>query len=154
MTSLRFAIILPVVAILASCSASADIPNAQQTGPQSLATPACIPADTIIVANFHGTRRCASCLAVGNLAQKTVEQEFPKEYRKGKIEFLSIDGDNPENVQLVQKYQARGSSLFINAIHGVQETIEEDVTVWRLAGNEEAYIRYLKEKISALLYCS
>lgn len=116
--------------------------------------PECVPADRIIVANFHATRRCVSCIAVGEMAQKTIEQEFQQEQRKGTVIFQSINGELPENSEEVQKYQARGSSLFINAIRNGEDTIEEDVTVWRLAGNEEAYIRYLQEKLSALLYCS
>ncbi|MDD5470201.1 MAG: nitrophenyl compound nitroreductase subunit ArsF family protein [Candidatus Peribacteraceae bacterium] len=158
MKILHLALFMPAALLLASCAASsADVSNAAKNSPaevQSAKEPDCVPADKVIVANFHGTRRCVSCIAVGEMAQKTIVQEFPQEYRRGTIEFLSIDGERPENGDQVQKYQARGSSLYLNAIRNDQETIQEDVTVWRLVGNEEAYIRYLKEKISALLYCS
>lgn len=136
---------LPLTVALVSCNAATDAPAEQA---------ACEPADKVIVANFHGTRRCASCIAVGEMAQKTITQKFAREYRKGTIEFLSINGELPENWDMVQKYQARGSSLFLNAVRNEKEMIEEEGNVWRLIGNETNYIQYFEGRLRNLLECS
>ena len=73
------------------------------------------------------------------------------ELESGKVVFREINGELPENKEVVVKYQARGSSLFINAIRGEQENITEDVAVWRLVNNEDQFVSYLENKLNKLL---
>ncbi|PIV00819.1 hypothetical protein COS55_02755, partial [Candidatus Shapirobacteria bacterium CG03_land_8_20_14_0_80_40_19] len=72
-------------------------------------------------------------------------------YASGKIVYKDIDGELKENQEIVVKYQARGSSLFVNAIRDEQDNIEEDVTVWRLINSESQFISYFENKLSSLL---
>lgn len=120
-------------------------------GNTSTAPMSVTPADKIEVVNFFGTQRCVSCLAVGNLTKKTLEERFAPELESGKIVFKEINGELPENKDIVIKYQARGSSLFVNAIRGEQDNIVEDVTVWRLVNSEEQFVSYLETKLNKLL---
>jgi hypothetical protein len=110
-----------------------------------------MPADKIEVVNFFGTQRCVSCLTVGKFTKKTLEDKFAPELESGKIVFKEINGELPENQEIVTKYQARGSSLFVNAIHGDKDDIAEDVTVWRLVNNESQFITYFENKLNGLL---
>lgn len=109
------------------------------------------PADKVEVVNFFGNQRCQSCQAVGDLTKKTLKERFAEELAEGTIVFREVNGELPENRDLVVKYQARGSSLFINAIRGEQEDIIEDVTVWSLIKDEQKYADYLETKINQLL---
>jgi hypothetical protein len=119
--------------------------------PQSSAPMSVMPADKIEVVNFFGTQRCASCLTVGNFTKKTLEDKFAPELESGKIVFKEINGELPENQEIVIKYQARGSSLFVNAIRDDKDDITEDVTVWRLVNNESQFITYFENKLNTLL---
>lgn len=110
-----------------------------------------IPADKIEVVHFHGTQQCWSCINVGKYALKTIKEKFPEEYASGKIVFQDINGELKENQEIVLKYQARGSSLFINAIRGETDDIAEDVTVWRLVNNEAQFINYFENVLKNLL---
>ncbi len=110
-----------------------------------------IPAEKIEVVHFHGTHQCVSCITVGKYALKTIKEKFPKEYENGIIVFKDINGELPENKDIVMKYQARGSSLFVNAIINGKNNIEEDVTVWRLVSNEDQFINYFQNKLNKLL---
>ncbi len=103
----------------------------------------------IEVVHFHGTRQCWACIKVGELAFKTIKEEFLDEYNNGIIIFLDINGELPENKEIVKKYQARGSSLFINRIINGNDNIVEDVNVWRLIYNENEFINYFKDKLSS-----
>ena len=122
-----------------------------QTTANSQAQMSVIPADKIEVVHFHGTQQCASCIAVGKFAKQTIEGKFPDEVKSGKIVFRDINGDLPENEALVKKFQARGSSLFVNAIRSDKDDITEDATVWRLVNNETQYITYFESKLNGLL---
>ena len=110
-----------------------------------------VSADKIEVVHFHATQQCWSCLTVGEYALKTIKEKFPEEYKNGKIVFRDINGELPENKDMVMKYQARGSSLFVNAIAEGKDNIEEDVNVWRLVSNEIQFINYFQNKLNNLL---
>ena len=119
--------------------------------PQTPAPMSVMPADRIEVVHFHATEQCASCIAVGELSLKTIKEKFPEEYASGKITYLDINGELPENQAIVMKYQARGSSLFVNAIRGGRDDISEDVTVWRLINDENQFVSYFENKLNTLL---
>ena len=110
-----------------------------------------IAAEKIEVIHFHATQQCWSCITVGEYALKTIKEKFPEEYASGAIVFRDIDAELPENRDLVVKYQARGSALFVNAITAGKDNIEEDVAVWRLVSNESQFISYFQDKLNKLL---
>ena len=122
--------------------------KSQEESPVSTAK---IPAEKIEVVHFHGTQQCWSCLTVGEYALKTIKEKFPEEYKNRTIVYQDINGELPENKDIVKKYQARGSSLFINAITQGKDNIEEDVAVWRLVSNESQFISYFEDKLDKLL---
>ena len=108
-------------------------------------------ADKAEVFLFHSAQRCASCITIGKFAGETVNEYFQSELRDGKIEFREINIDLPENKELARKFQASGSSLFINAISNEKDNITEDTMVWRLISNETQFKNYLKDKLNNLL---
>lgn len=110
-----------------------------------------IPADKIEVVHFHGTHQCWSCITVGEYALRTIKDKFSEEYQSGKVVFRDINGELKENQEIVVKYQARGSSLFVNAIRDEKDDIAEDVTVWRLVNNEVQFVHYFEDKLKSLL---
>ena len=110
-----------------------------------------LPADKIEVVHFHATEQCVSCITVGKYALQTIKDKFPKEYASGQIVFKEINAELPENQAIVNKYQARGSSLFVNAIRGSNDEITEDTTVWRLVNSETQYTAYFESKLKTLL---
>jgi len=110
-----------------------------------------IPADKIEVVHFHGTHQCWSCIAVGEYALETIKNKFSEEYQSGKIVFKDINGELPENKEIVTKYQAGSSSLFINVTRNAQDNIAEDVTVWRLITSKDKFTDYFENKLKTLL---
>jgi len=110
-----------------------------------------MPADKIEVVHFHGTHQCWSCITVGEYALQTIKDKFPEEYQSEKIVFKDINGELSENKEIVIKYQARGSSLFINAISNDKDSIEEETTVWRMVSNQEKFADYFENKLNTLL---
>lgn len=129
-------------------SADNQTEKSQKNLPMSTAK---ISAEKIEVVHFHATQQCWSCITVGEYALKTIKEKFPEEYKNGTIVFKDINGELLENRDMVMKYQARGSSLFVNAITAGKDNIEEDVTVWRLVSNENQFISYFQNKLNKLL---
>ncbi len=96
------------------------------------------------VIHFHATNQCWSCIRLGELAEKTVDTYYKDELASGKLVFGHIDGQKAENGDLVMKYGARGSSLFIGTYVNGEFHKEENVQVWYKLNNEEDYMSYLK----------
>ena len=128
-----------------------SISQIDSNNPSPSPTVVIVPADKIEVIHFHATQQCWSCITVGEYALKTIKEKFPEEYASGKIVYKDIDGELKENQEIVVKYQARGSSLFVNAIRDEKDDIAEDTTVWRLVNDESQFISYFEKILSSLL---
>jgi hypothetical protein len=109
------------------------------------------PVDKIEVVHFHATNQCFSCTTVGEFALKTIKEKFKNEYENGVIVFLDINSELEENKEIVAKYGARGSSLFVNGISDDVDNIKEDTTVWRLVYNEDYFMEYFEKELNNLL---
>jgi thiol-disulfide isomerase/thioredoxin len=108
-------------------------------------------ADKIEVFYFHSANRCVACVTLSKYTAITISKNFQEEISEGKIDFQEINVDLSENKELAKKFQAVGSSLFINAIYEDQNHIKEDAQVWRLLNNQAQFENYLKNKIDNLL---
>jgi hypothetical protein len=110
--------------------------------------------DKIEIFDFHSTRRCVSCLGMEKNAKETLDKYFKKELESGKITFqsINIEESSPEVATLVNKYQASGSSLFINAIKNGEDHIEQDANAWRYATQDTQFELYFKGELEKLIY--
>ena len=59
---------------------------------------------------FHGTRRCATCIAVGEVASELVKDKYEN---NPNVEFIEINIDESGNEELAEKFQVSGSGLYI-----------------------------------------
>lgn len=109
--------------------------------------------DRIEIIGFHRIRRCATCLSMERNTKETLDKYFQKELENGDITFQSINIEESilESVELVNKYQATGSSIFVNKIQAGEDHIELDANAWKLARQDEKFQSYFKEKIDNLL---
>ncbi|MFH1447274.1 MAG: nitrophenyl compound nitroreductase subunit ArsF family protein [Candidatus Micrarchaeota archaeon] len=100
---------------------------------------------TVEVYHFHGTNQCYSCIRVGELAEKTVNTYFKDEVKSEKVIFGHINWELPENKDLVKKYGATGSSIWIGTYKNGEFHKEQNMNVWYKINNEDDYLKYLKE---------
>ena len=101
--------------------------------------------EKIEVYHFHATRQCYTCKTVGAYAEETVNTYFADELKSGKIVFAHVNIALPENKALVNKYEAKGSSLLIG-VYGKDGSFskQEDTNVWYKIDNETDFMNYLK----------
>ncbi len=138
-----------------------------QTGPvASVVTPA--PAATVAssastlpdnvtvtkleVFHFHPTRQCVSCITIGDYANATLTTYFADELASGKIVFRHINGELPENLAVVERYGASGSSLWLG-VHTSDGRFypEENLKVWYRTDEQQRFMDYLKGVIEKRL---
>jgi len=151
MRSLIFVFFIVVLIFTAGCTDSS--PQLGTTAP-SASQPAISSNSTVgrvEVIHFHGNQQCTSCVAVGDLAEKTVKTNFKEDLASGRLVFAHVNAELPENYALATKYGVTGSSLWIGVYDGNDFHKKEDVRVWSLIGNKDAYMTYLSGIISKRL---
>lgn len=107
--------------------------------------------DKLEVYYFHRTQRCYSCSTISRYLRETMEQKFSQEIKNETIDFREINVDLPENKEIAVKFQASGSSLFVNAISDGQDNVSQDTNIWRLLNDEIKFKSYIENKINLFL---
>jgi hypothetical protein len=104
------------------------------------------------IIHFHGTHQCYSCITVGQYAEETVNTYFADEVKSGKITFAHLNGELPENQELVNKYGVTSASLWLGtyAKNG-SFSAEQNTNVWYKIDDKETYMTYLKGVIEQKL---
>ena len=110
-----------------------------------------VNVDKLEVYHFHGNQQCTSCKTVGAYAEETVNTYFKDELESGLITFDHINGDLAENRELVQKYGATGSSLWLGTYKNGTFEAKQNTKVWYKIRDKQDYMQYLKGVIEAKL---
>jgi hypothetical protein len=109
-------------------------------------------ANKIEVIDFHSTHRCMTCNAIENNTKYTLETYFPEELAANKITFKVINVDEEANFKLAEKFEATGTSLYLNIIVDGKET-KIDLTDFAFMNgtNTKVFSDELKAKIDVEL---
>jgi len=140
-----------ILLLTAGCTDSsphlgAAAPSASQPAISSNST-----VERVEVYHFHGNQQCTSCVAIGDLAEKTVKTNFKEDLASGRLVFAHINAELPENRALAEKYGVTGSSLWIGVYNGNGFHKEQDTRVWYLIDDKDAYTSYLSGIITKRL---
>ena len=143
------------LSLMAGCTTPAAPPaaNGGEPGPQEQPNSniSASQTDRVDVVFFHRTQQCYSCKYLGAKTLYTVETYFKDELASGRVTFQSINVQDEANADIIKKYGAYTSSLFINTIEDGTDHIEEATKVYSLIGKDEAFVETLKSKIEKSL---
>jgi len=138
MKAIKFFTVLALGLILTSC-------NAQD---KSKTTSLDESVSKIEVLDFHTTHRCMTCNAIEANTKYTLETYFAKELNDNRITFQVINVDEEENEKIAEKFEASGTSLFLNVIKNGKETQINLTDFAFMNGNDqEVFSKELKTKI-------
>ena len=149
--SLVFVFFIVALIFMAGCTDSSQKLSAQASLVSQSAIGSNNSFEHVEVYHFHGNNQCSSCIAVGELAEKTVNANFKDELASGRLVFAHINAELPENKALAEKYSVTGSSLWIGVYNGNGFHKEQDTKVWYLIDNEDDYTSYLSGLITKRL---
>jgi len=142
MKQFKILILLTLSVMLFSCNGKAQ---SKQSKSSNLDT-------KIEVIDFHSTHRCITCNAIEKHTKYTLNTYFATELKKGKITFQSINVDEETNYEIAKKYEASGTSLFLNIVIDNKETILNLTDFAFSKGRDKkAFSDELKVKIEAQL---
>lgn len=107
--------------------------------------------EKIEVYHFHPQQQCYSCILLGEMVEETLEKYFADELESETIVFAHLNVDDPENQEIVDLYEAPGSSLMIGVYTADGFSKEEDIKVWYKIGDQEEFESYLVSLIEKRL---
>ena len=87
--------------------------NRKVKGTETETTQTVVSAATTDVVNvyyFHGKQRCKTCIAVGDVTEKTIKDLFAN---NPKVRFVEVKTHESENAALVEKYEVTWNALII-----------------------------------------
>lgn len=64
----------------------------------------------VLVYYFHGKQRCKTCLAIQDVAEKVIAENFAD---NSEVKFLELDYSDKANEAVAAKYEVANSSLFV-----------------------------------------
>ena len=138
--------------LLSGCSGNAlETGDTSSTVKGQSASERTVNIDRLEIYHFHGTHQCYSCITVGDYAEETVKTYFADELESGRIVFGHVNGELAENRDLVIKYGATGSSLWLGTYNDGVFKAEQNIKVWYKIGNKQDYKDYLRGVIEQKL---
>ncbi len=142
MKQFRILTILALSIMLFSCNGNAQNEQSKSSSIKN----------KIEVIDFHSTHRCMTCNAIEANTKYTLNTYFANELKSGKITFQSVNVDEDENYEMAEKYEASGTSLFLNVVINGKETIINLTDFAFSKGRDkEAFSKALKTKLEEQL---
>lgn len=123
-------------------------------GPQSVeADGAEAGADNqVIVYYFHGNKRCNTCRAIEEYTEAAINIGFADEVRSGRLEYRTVNVDEPGNEHFVTDYQlSTRTVVLVDIERGREVTWTKLERVWQLVRDKEAFENYITENTDTFL---
>jgi hypothetical protein len=140
---LFMAIIIMVGCVFTACSVDHS--------PNTNSTLKSVIDNGVEIVYFHRTNRCSGCIYAGNMVENTINTYFADELADGEIIFMTRDVQDDANAEIIDKYGAYTSSLYMNKVVNGVENIEEITGIWLLLYKDQEFTDYVKEDIEERL---
>jgi hypothetical protein len=105
------------------------------------------------VAYFHRPQRCPTCLCFEERIRYVVSTYFQNKLNNGQLTFGVYDIGDSKNTDIVKKYGAVGSQLFINTVEDGTDHIRDiqDIWSWSCRTNKAGFDQQVKNVIDQSL---
>ena len=106
----------------------------------------------VTLINFHGAKRCRTCIRIGDLAKQTLDDEFVAEEQSGKVRWEHINYDEPANAHYVKDYALVSSTVLVTLWKDGKEVKWNRLDgVWDHVGDEPTFRAYVAQGVRDLL---
>jgi len=124
--------------------------------PAASATPAAAPrpapARKVLALYLHFTRRCPTCMKIESYAEEAVRKGFATEIASGRLEWKSINVEEPEHARLAADYEISSQSVVLVEMEGERELRWVKLErIWELVHDKVAFQDYVRDELRAFL---
>ena len=107
----------------------------------------------LLVYDFHMTVRCHTCQTIEETMVELLDEHYKTQLDSGIIVFKSFDCQAEENVELVKKYSAYGSTLVLTGFDKDGNEVINDITdiAFSKIGKKELFVERVSQEIDEML---
>jgi hypothetical protein len=126
-------------------------PDSARAAPADTTAPALLP-DRVAAYYFHPTIRCHSCRWIEATADSTVHTAFASALEDGRLEWRSINFEEPADQALAQQLQIDSSTLVIAQLVGGEIVRSMNVDqAWYMVGKPKELFDHVRGRIAEYL---
>ena len=146
-----------------ACASTPNTPQATRVGDSAVGTTRWVndfselpkgTASHVEVVYFHRSVRCEACVNAESYTRETLARYFDAQMQSGLITLQVLDMEKPENVALVKKFDASGSSLYLSAVIQGTEYLVPNSDIWFYTSNKYLFVDTLRKKLASLVESS
>jgi hypothetical protein len=106
----------------------------------------------ITVYYFHGTRRCKTCRTIEAYAREAVEGKYSEQLESGRLQWKTVNTDEPDNEHFVEEFGLVSSSLVVVEVDGDKVTRYQVLQdAWTLVRDKPRFIEYVQRSVGEYL---
>ena len=106
----------------------------------------------VIAFYCHGTFRCSTCQTIEKYSHDAIYQYFSKELSTRKLEFKSVNVEEPESHHYIQDYQLFSKSLVLVLYKDEKQVKWKNLKeIWIHVGDKDKFFQYVKEEVEGFL---
>lgn len=106
----------------------------------------------IVIYYFHRTIRCVTCTNLEQYSDEAIRQGFGDELKTGRLEWRSINFEEPVNQHFEEDFQLHTQSLIlVRIVNGKQKSWKNLEKIWELVGVKEIFMTYVQDELTEYL---
>lgn len=111
-----------------------------------------LPADGLVVVNFHAAIQCNGCREIDRETQTVMESEFSDALKSGRIRHAVINFEDPANKHFIQDYGLSTSTVVVTRRRNGRDAAWQRLdAVWNHLYDDPAMRAYLKAHINQFM---
>ncbi len=101
---------------------------------------------------FLGKVRCSSCRKIEEVSRRTIEETFRQELADGRLRFLVVNVDRPENRHFVEEFRLESSALVLVEMRDGKPVAWKNLPdIWTLVEDVPELEKYVREEVASRL---
>jgi len=142
---------IPIVALTAIVLVAAGmlIPTAvgADEAEASAKTAAAAPGNGIVAYYFHGNKRCSTCRKLEAYSEEAITGGFASELEAGELEWRVVNTDEKANAHFVTDFElVTKSVVLVEYRDGGVVRFKNLKLVWQLVGDQDGFLRYVRDE--------
>ncbi len=118
--------------------------------PPAMARPAA--GRQIVAYYFVGNARCSSCRKIEEVSRKTIEGSFAREIADGRLRYVVVNVDMPDNRRFIEEFRLESSALVLAEIRDGKPAAWKNLPdVWTLVDDPSKLAAYVRGEVAAEL---
>ncbi len=101
----------------------------------------------VVAYYFHTTQRCVTCRMIETFAHEAIETGFADDLEDGRLVWLPVNVQEPDNEQFIQDYQLTSKAVVLVEMAGEEQTRWKNLDqVWFLVRDKKAFQAYIQKE--------